>query len=59
MKLEFAAPAGAGKQDFALYLMCDSYMGCDQQFDFSLNIEAADEEDADMDAGEDGAEAME
>jgi pre-mRNA-splicing helicase BRR2 len=59
VKLEFAAPAGAGKQDFALYLMCDSYMGCDQQFDFSLNIEAADEEDADMDAGEDGAEAME
>ena len=58
VKLEFAAPAGAGKQDFALYLMCDSYMGCDQQFDFSLDIEAADEEDADMDA-EDGAAPME
>ena len=58
VKLEFAAPADAGKQDFALYLMCDSYMGCDQQFDFSLNIEAADD-DADMDAGDDGAAPME
>jgi pre-mRNA-splicing helicase BRR2 len=65
VKLEFAAPADVGPQDLKLYLMCDSYMGCDQEFDFVLNVEPAEEEeeegdDADMgDAGADGAAAME
>jgi pre-mRNA-splicing helicase BRR2 len=47
VKLEFAAPAGEGPHDLALYFMCSSYLGADQQFDFSLNVtEAAD--DAEM-----------
>jgi len=57
VKLEFTAPADvAGVQDMALYFMCDSYLGCDQQFDFVLTVTPAaeDEEDA-----EEGAEPME
>jgi pre-mRNA-splicing helicase BRR2 len=47
VKLEFAAPADVeGPQDMALYFMCDSYLGCDQQFDFVLDVTAAaDDED--------------
>jgi pre-mRNA-splicing helicase BRR2 len=52
-KLEFAAPADAGKKELTLFLMCDSYMGCDQEFELELNV-APGEEGA---AGDD-AEAM-
>jgi pre-mRNA-splicing helicase BRR2 len=46
VKLEFAAPApdasgeeGAeGKQQLMLYFMCDSYLGCDQEYEFELNV---------------------
>ena len=50
MKLEFAAPADVeGPQDMALYLMCDSYLGCDQQFDFMLTVTPAVDDDGDDD----------
>ena len=51
VKLEFAAPADVeGPQGMALYLMCDSYLGCDQQFDFVLTVTPADNEDEGDDA---------
>lgn len=43
VKLEFAAPADAGLHDMALFFMCDSYVGADQQFDFALRVTEADE----------------
>ena len=38
VKLEFAAPAEAGKKTYTLYFMCDSYLGCDQEYSFSVDI---------------------
>jgi pre-mRNA-splicing helicase BRR2 len=37
-KLQFAAPADAGKKSYILYLMCDSYMGYDQEYGFTVNV---------------------
>jgi pre-mRNA-splicing helicase BRR2 len=37
VKLDFVAPA-AGKHEYVLYFMCDSYMGCDQEYKFTLNV---------------------
>jgi hypothetical protein len=37
VNLEFEATT-AGKQKLALYLICDSYMGCDQELDVALTI---------------------
>ena len=38
VKLKFAAPADAGEKQYNLYFMCDSYMGCDQECSFSVDI---------------------
>lgn len=38
VKLEFAAPAEPGKKSYALYFMCDSYLGCDQEYSFAVDI---------------------
>ncbi|PIA32529.1 hypothetical protein AQUCO_04400019v1 [Aquilegia coerulea] len=38
VKLEFAAPTEAGKKSYTLYFMCDSYMGCDQEYGFTINV---------------------
>lgn len=35
-KLEFDVPAGAGSHQLVLYFMCDSYLGCDQEYKFSV-----------------------
>ncbi|KAF6148789.1 hypothetical protein GIB67_038122 [Kingdonia uniflora] len=37
VKLEFA-PAEAGKKSYMLYFICDSYMGCDQEYSFSVDV---------------------
>jgi len=53
-KLEFVAPS-PGKHTYMLYLMCDSYLGVDQEFSFDLNVlpqlqtEEEDDEDEDDD----------
>jgi pre-mRNA-splicing helicase BRR2 len=39
VKLEFPAAATPGSHDYTLYFMCDSYMGCDQEYEFSLNVQ--------------------
>ena len=37
-KLDFTAPAEPGKKSYTLYFMCDSYMGCDQEYNFTVNV---------------------
>ena len=47
VKLEFVAPE-AGEYAYTLYLMSDSYLGCDQEYEMPLKVaEADDEEDED------------
>ncbi|KAF8377551.1 hypothetical protein HHK36_030933 [Tetracentron sinense] len=41
VKLEFAAPAEAGKRSYTLYFMCDSYLGCDQEYSFTIDAKEA------------------
>ncbi|XP_057975610.1 DExH-box ATP-dependent RNA helicase DExH12 [Malania oleifera] len=41
VKLEFAAPAEAGKKPYTLYFMCDSYLGCDQEYSFTVDVREA------------------
>merc|ERR1712071_605467 len=36
-KLDFVAPR-PGKYSYSLYFMSDSYMGCDQEYKFNLDI---------------------
>ncbi|GAB4837622.1 DExH-box ATP-dependent RNA helicase DExH12 [Ancistrocladus abbreviatus] len=46
VKLDFAAPAESAKRTYTLYFMCDSYMGCDQEYSFTVDVkEAAGPED--------------
>lgn len=49
VKLEFAAPEAPGAHAYSLYFMSDSYMGCDQVYDFELNVTGGGEVDASMD----------
>jgi len=38
VKLEFSAPAEAGRKDYMIYLMSDSYLGCDQEYEFAVDV---------------------
>ncbi len=40
VKLEFTAPDLPGTHSLVMYLMCDSYMGCDQEYEFDINVNA-------------------
>lgn len=51
VKLEFVCPR-AGNQTYKLYTMCDSFLGCDQEFDLELEVGEA-EEDSDEEDEED------
>ena len=42
--LSFPAPA-PGQHDCVLYFICDSYTGCDQEYEISLNIHEAQKDD--------------
>ena len=37
VKLDFIAPS-PGHYEYTLYYMSDSYMGCDQEYKFSINV---------------------
>mmetsp|Transcript_72504 Transcript_72504/g.100735 ORF Transcript_72504/g.100735 Transcript_72504/m.100735 type:complete len:191 (+) Transcript_72504:1-573(+) len=41
VKLEIELGEDAGSFDYTLYLMSDSYQGCDQEYNFKLNVKAA------------------
>lgn len=45
-KLDFTAPTELGKKTYTLYFMCDAYLGCDQEYEFSIDVkQPAEEED--------------
>lgn len=37
VKLEFPAPK-PGEHKYMLYFMCDAYVGCDQEYSFTLRV---------------------
>ena len=39
VKLEFSAPATAGLHTLKLFFMCDSYLGCDQEYELEVNVQ--------------------
>ncbi|KAH6769435.1 U5 small nuclear ribonucleoprotein helicase [Perilla frutescens var. frutescens] len=41
VKLDFDAPTEAGKKTYTLYFMCDSYLGCDQEYSFTVDVKEA------------------
>ncbi|KAK9005390.1 hypothetical protein V6N11_042825 [Hibiscus sabdariffa] len=41
VKLEFAAPTEVGKKEHSLYFICDSYLGCDQEYSFTVDVKEA------------------
>lgn len=56
----FFEPTEVGEQEYKLYFMCDSYMGCDQEYEFKVKVEQgeeladSDEEDEEEDEEEAG-----
>ena len=49
VKLEFPAPK-PGDHKYVLYFMCDAYVGCDQEYSFTLRVrEGGEGEDTSMD----------
>lgn len=40
VKLDFMAPTNPGVATLTLFFMCDSYMGCDQEFELSIDVMA-------------------
>ena len=49
VKLQFPAPETAGSHNLMLYFMCDSYLGCDQEYELDLNVAQGAEMDSDSD----------
>ena len=37
--LKFDAPESTGTHNYKLYLMSDAYVGCDQEFDVTVNVQ--------------------
>jgi pre-mRNA-splicing helicase BRR2 len=46
VKLDFVAPA-AGHHNLKLYVMCDSYSGCDQELDMEIDVAEGEESEGD------------
>ena len=55
VKIDLTAPSDVGKHEFKLFFMCDSYMGCDQEYELPLQV--AEAKDADDDEDEDDEDA--
>uniref|UniRef100_A0A672S7A1 BRR2 homolog n=1 Tax=Sinocyclocheilus grahami TaxID=75366 RepID=A0A672S7A1_SINGR len=49
VKLDFVAPV-VGVHNYTLYFMSDSYMGCDQEYKFSMDVKEADSEGENKDS---------
>ncbi|KAJ1680235.1 Pre-mRNA splicing [Spiromyces aspiralis] len=62
-KIQFQVPEKQGKATYKCFIMCDSYAGCDQEYDIEMDVLAAeesseDEEEEEEEESEDG-DAME
>jgi len=44
VKLDFKAPDTPGDYSMMLYFMCDSYMGCDQEYEIKIHVEPGEPE---------------
>jgi pre-mRNA-splicing helicase BRR2 len=38
VKLNFVVPSELGKKNLTVYFMCDSYLGCDQEYNFTIKV---------------------
>ncbi|CAL9215599.1 unnamed protein product [Arabidopsis halleri] len=38
VKLDFTVPNEPGEKSYTLYFMCDSYLGCDQEYSLSVDV---------------------
>ncbi|EKX54104.1 hypothetical protein GUITHDRAFT_160810 [Guillardia theta CCMP2712] len=45
VKLDFTAPETPGTSKLTLFLMCDAWSGCDQEYEFDMDVKEAMEED--------------
>ncbi|KAL6146910.1 hypothetical protein ACLB2K_057586 [Fragaria x ananassa] len=52
IQLRFSAPAEAGKKTYTLYFMCDSYLGCDEEHNFTVDVKEAANLGEDIEMGE-------
>ena len=59
VRLEFPAPS-AGAHNCKLFLICDAYTGCDQEYELGLNVKESldDDDDDDDEDDEDDKAAM-
>eukprot|EP00210_Caulerpa_lentillifera_P005576 g5333.t1 len=48
VKLDFTAPSEQGSHSLTLFFMCDSYLGCDQEYEFSLDVKSESSSDVEM-----------
>ena len=56
-RLPCPADRARGLAQYVLYFMCDSYMGCDQEYEFKVKVaEESDEEDSEEEEEEDAGE---
>lgn len=53
VSLEFEAPDNAGEYNFQLAFMCDSYLGCDQEYDLEVQVaQGSDDDEGDSDGSD-------
>jgi pre-mRNA-splicing helicase BRR2 len=52
VKLDFLAPA-PGTHSYTLYFMSDGYMGCDQEYKFSIDVQEPESEEEESGSGSD------
>ncbi|XP_049856999.1 putative U5 small nuclear ribonucleoprotein 200 kDa helicase [Schistocerca gregaria] len=52
VKLDFVAPS-PGHHTYTLYFMSDAYLGCDQEYKFSINVGDFESGDSESDSGSD------
>lgn len=46
VKLDFSATTEVGKKVYMIYFMCDSYLGCDQEYSFTVDVKEPNDQDA-------------
>lgn len=55
VKLDFVAPS-AGRHTYTLYFMSDAYLGCDQEYKFTIDVAEYEEGDSESSGMEDGGD---